>query len=147
MNYEVQTYKNGKWAISSVQDDKDEGIYEAQRLLQSKRTSSVRVVWEIFDESNDTYRMKVVFRRSRKCSEELSSEGVKGASVEGEGERTAKKWAKLEDIPLMDRMVKAVNKGVTVFLGSVVFLILKFTVIIGLGVWLLVAINNLAEKL
>jgi hypothetical protein len=147
MNYEVQTYKNGKWAISSVQDDKDEGIYEAQRLLQSKRTSSVRVVWEIFDEPNDTYRMKVVFRRSRKCSEELSSEGVKSASVEGEGERTAKKWAKLEDIPLMDRMVKAVNKGVTVFPGSVVFLILKFTVIIGLGVWLLVAINNLAEKL
>jgi hypothetical protein len=145
MNYEVQTYKNGKWAISSVQDDKDEGIYEAQRLLQSKRTSSVRVVWEIFDESNDTYRMKVVFRRSRKCSEELSSEGVKSASVEGE--RTAKKRAKLENIPLMDRMVRAVNKGVTVFLGSVVFLILKFTVIIGLGVWLLVAMNNLAEKL
>ena len=47
----------------------------------------------------------------------------------------------------MDRMVKAVNKGITAFLGSVVFLILKFTVIIGLGVWLLVATNNLAEKL
>ena len=147
MNYEVQTYKNGKWAISSVQDDKDEGIYEAQRLFQSKRTSSVRVVWEIFDESNDTYRMKVVFRRSRKDSEELSSGTSKSASVEGGGERTAKKRVKLEDIPLMDRMVKAVNKGVTAFLGSVVFLILKFTVIIGLGVWLLVATNNLAEKL
>ena len=147
MNYEVQTYKNGKWAISSVQDDKDEGIYEAQRLLQSKRTSSVRVVWEIFDEFNDTYRMKVVFRRSRKDSEELSSGAAKSASVEGGGERTAKKRVKLEDIPLMDRMVKAVNKGVTAFLGSVVFLILKFTVIIGLGVWLLVAMNNLAEKL
>ena len=147
MNYEVQTYKNGKWAISSVQDDKDEGIYEAQRLLQSKRTSSVRVVWEIFDEPNDTYRMKVVFRRSRKDSEELSSGAAKSASVEGGGERTAKKRVKLEDIPLMDRMVKAVNKGITAFLGSVVFLILKFTVIIGLGVWLLVATNNLAEKL
>ena len=147
MNYEVQTYKNGKWAISSVQDDKDEGIYEAQRLLQSKRTSSVRVVWEIFDESNDTYKMKVVFRRSRKDSEELSSGAAKSASVEGGGERTAKKRVKLEDIPLMDRMVKAVNKGVTAFLGSVVFLILKFTVIIGFGVWLLVAVNNLVEKL
>jgi hypothetical protein len=147
MNYEVQTYKNGKWAISSVQDDKDEGIYEAQRLFQSKRTSSVRVVWEIFDESNDTYRMKVVFRRSCKGSEELSSGVAKSASVEGGGERTAKKRVKLEGIPLMDRMVKAVNKGVTAFPGSVVFLILKFTVIIGLGVWLLVAMNNLAEKL
>ena len=147
MNYEVQTYKNGKWAISSVQDDKDEGIYEAQRLLQSKRTSSVRVVWEIFDESNDTYRMKVVFRRSRKGSEELSSGAANSASVEGGGERTAEKRVKLEGILLMDRMVKAVNKGVTVFLDSVVFLILKFTVIIGLSVWLLVAMNNLAEKL
>ena len=147
MNYEVQTYKNGKWAISSIQDDKDEGIYEAQRLLQSKRTSSVRVVWEIFDESNDTYRMKVVFRRSRKDSEELSSEGVENARVESGGERTEKKRVKLEDIPLMDRMVKAVHKGVAVFSGSLVFLILKFTVIIGLGVWLLVAMNNLAEKL
>ena len=131
MNYEVQTYKNGKWAISSVQDDKDEGIYEAQRLLQSKRTSSVRVVWEIFDESNDTYRMKVVFRRSRKGSEELSSGAAKSASVEGGSERTAEKRVKLEGILLMDRMVKAVNKGVTVFLDSVVFLILKFIVIIG----------------
>ena len=147
MNYEVQTYKNGKWAISSVQDDKDEGIYEAQRLLQSKRTSSVRVVWEIFDEPNDTYRMKVVFRRSRKGSEELSSGVAKSASVEGGGERTAKKLVKLEGIPLMDRMVKAVNKGVTAFPSSVVFLILKFTVIIGLGVWFLVAMSNLAEKL
>lgn len=77
MNYEVQTYKNGKWVISSVQDDKDEGIYEAQRLIQNKRTSAVRVVQEVFDESNDTYRMKVVFRRSRKGSEESSPEGAK----------------------------------------------------------------------
>ncbi len=65
MNYEVQTYKNGKWVISSVQDDKDEGVYEAQRLIQNKRTSAVRVVQEVFDESNNTYRMKVVFRSSK----------------------------------------------------------------------------------
>ncbi|MBL6936063.1 MAG: hypothetical protein ISR48_11690 [Alphaproteobacteria bacterium] len=142
MNYEVQTYKNGKWVISSVQDDKDEGIYEAQRLIQNKRTSAVRVVQEVFDESNDTYRMKVVFRRSRKGSEESSPEGAKS-----EGERKHKKRVKPEDIPLMERITTAVNKGVTAFLSSMVFLILKFTVIIGLGIWLLVTMNDLAEKL
>lgn len=142
MNYEVQTYKNGKWIISSVQDDMDEGIYEAQRLLQNKRNSAVRVVQEIFNEDNDTYRMKVVFRRSRKGSEESSSEGAKG-----DGERTKKKRVKPKDIPLMTRMVTAINKGVTAFIHSTVFLILKFAVIIGLGVWLLVTMNDLADKL
>lgn len=65
MSFEVQTYKNGNWDISTVLEDKNSAIAEAQRLLESKVHTSVKVVEEVLDEASGQYRSKVVFRREK----------------------------------------------------------------------------------
>ncbi len=137
-NYEVQSHKNGQWVIASVQDDQDEAIYEAQRLLQGKRTTSVRVVQEIYDSNSDSYRMKVVFRRAR-ASETTDS---------GESDTTKKKKAaKPKELSTFRKFSRDAKITFRSFIGSVPFLIIKFAVIIGLGIWLLVSLQEVAEKL
>lgn len=58
MSYEVQADKNGKWVIESVQSDEDAAVYDAQLLLRGKSTMSVRVVQEIYNPNDDSYRIK-----------------------------------------------------------------------------------------
>ena len=89
MTFEVQTYKNGSWTIASVEEDKDAAIYEAQRLLKGKRTTAARVVQELYDEQNDSYRMKVIFKRSR--TEEIAPSGgpAKAERQRGGGKKHA----------------------------------------------------------
>ncbi|MBT4769286.1 MAG: hypothetical protein HOO00_01990 [Rhodospirillaceae bacterium] len=137
-NYEVQSHKNGQWVIASVQDDQDEAIYEAQRLLQGKRTTSVRVVQEIYDANSDTYRMKVIFRRAR--ASETSDGGA------GDGTKK-KKVARPKELSTFGKFSRDTKISFRAFIGSVPFLIIKFAVIIGLGIWLLVSLQEVAEKL
>ena len=64
MSFEVRSYRNGNWDISTVLEDKNSAIAEAQRLFQRKTHTSVRGVEEIYDEVNDSYCSKVIFPRA-----------------------------------------------------------------------------------
>lgn len=136
-SFEVQSHKQGSWTISSVQGDKDTAIYEAQRLLQSRRTTSVRVVEEVYDEDSDTYRMKVIFKRSRTATT------VKKKPEEEE--KTADE--KAVELGFFAKLKISFRNAWHGFANSIFFLVLKFAVIIGLGLWLLIVMNDLAKIL
>lgn len=137
-SYEVQSHKQGSWTISSVQGDKDSAIFEAQRLLQSRRTVSVRVVEEIYDENNDTYRMKVIFKRSR-------STGLRGKEKKPEEEK-APVGEKAEP-GFFEKLKVTIRDSYHAFVNSIFFVVLKFAIIIGLGLWLLIVMSDLAKVL
>ena len=147
MSYEVQANKNGKWVIESVQPDEDAAVYDAQLLLRGKSTMSVRVVKEIYNPNDDSYRTKVVFRRSREVAD--------ADSVEDEEEEKKGHKAKLErDSTLWEdvkhnvkEVVDAVHEKVTAFLGSIYYQVFKLVLIVGIGIFLLMPLQDLAAKL
>ena len=111
---------------------------------------SVRVVQEIYNPNDDSYRIKVVFRRSREVAE--------ADSVEDEDEEKKKKKghkAKLErDSTLWEDLqynvkeaVDTVHGWITVFVESIYYQVFKFVLIVGVGIYLLVTLQDLAEKL
>jgi hypothetical protein len=49
--FETHTYHSGKWKINSGFDDRDLAMFEAQRMDESGRDNSIRVVEKIYVES------------------------------------------------------------------------------------------------
>ena len=150
MSYEVQADKNGKWVIESVQPDEDAAVYDAQLLLRGKSTMSVRVVQEIYNPNDDSYRIKVVFRRSREVAEADSvgdedEEKKKKKGHKAKLERDSTLW---EDLQYnVKEAVDTVHGWITVFVESIYYQVFKFVLIVGVGIYLLVTLQDLAEKL
>lgn len=63
--FEIHTFRDGKWKIDSVFDDKDLAIYEAQRMEKGGRFSAVRVVQEIYDEETQRTTVRTVYRTTK----------------------------------------------------------------------------------
>jgi hypothetical protein len=63
--YEIHTFAAGKWKIDSVFDDRDLAIFEATRMEESGRHSSIRVIEEEFDESTQKTRIRTIYRGSK----------------------------------------------------------------------------------
>jgi len=146
MSFEVQSRRGNSWVIEAVHDGEDEAVFDAQRLLQARRISSVRVVHETFDAASDSFKSKVIFRRERKAEP---------AAVEDEAEKSPEHKAKMaREIGLYEGLwldikafFKKLEKGLRAFFASTLFLVIKFIIIIGLGVWLLLLLRGVVEKL
>lgn len=67
--FEIHTYRDGKWRIDSMFDDRDIAVYEAERMDSSGRYSSVRVIEEIYDEERDEARTRTIYRGQRAAQE------------------------------------------------------------------------------
>ncbi len=63
--YEIHTFRNGRWKIDSVFDDKELALFEAHRMDGSGRFSGVRVVEEAFDENDNKTSARTIFRGSK----------------------------------------------------------------------------------
>lgn len=63
VSYEVYAHKGGNWNIDSVYDDKAEAMYEAKQLLESRHSTGVKVIEEIFDDETGDSRSKVIFQQ------------------------------------------------------------------------------------
>lgn len=63
--FEIHTFRDGKWKIDSVFDDKDLAIYEAQRMEKGGRFSAVRVVQETYDEETQKTGTRTVYRTTK----------------------------------------------------------------------------------
>lgn len=61
-SFELQTFREGKWKIDSVFDDRTYAIDEAKRLDASTRYSGVRVVEENYDEATNGVTSRTLFR-------------------------------------------------------------------------------------
>jgi hypothetical protein len=75
--FEIHTFRDGKWKIDSVFDDKELAIYEAQRMDKGGRFSAVRVVQETYDEETQRTSIRTVYRTTK----------VDRINVEGERRR------------------------------------------------------------
>ena len=144
--FEIQSFSGGQWTIETVANDRDSAIFEAQRLLQGKRIRSVRVVQEIYDAASDSYRMKVIFRREREAG------GMVGNASEKQEAALARRGGKApgeeeDGRGFFTRFFQGINQSLSAFVSSVAFIIIKFTIIVGLGIWLLLILNDLAKKL
>lgn len=63
--FEIHTYQSGKWKIDSVFDDRDLAMFEAQRMDESGRYTSIRVVEEIYVESTQETKTRTIYRGSK----------------------------------------------------------------------------------
>lgn len=63
--FEIHTYQSGKWKIDSVFDDRDLAMFEAQRMDESGRYTSIRVVEEIYVEATQETKTRTIYRGSK----------------------------------------------------------------------------------
>ncbi|MDA1326654.1 MAG: hypothetical protein O3C34_18175 [Proteobacteria bacterium] len=60
--FEIHTFRDGQWKVDSVFDDRELAIFEAKKVDQNRRYSSVKVVEENYDEASDKTTIRTVFR-------------------------------------------------------------------------------------
>jgi hypothetical protein len=60
--FEIQTFKDGKWKLDSVFDDRELALFEAKRVNEGTRHSGVKVVEEIWDEVTNETTIRTLFR-------------------------------------------------------------------------------------
>ncbi|MCW8862651.1 MAG: hypothetical protein OQK07_09545 [Rhodospirillales bacterium] len=88
VSYEVQSYRDGKWMIDSVYDEKEMAMYVARDLLDSPRHKMVQVLEEAYDESSGEFISKVIFSRKREIDRTSKKPAVKKQSIERIGKTT-----------------------------------------------------------
>ena len=60
--FEIHIFREGKWKIDSVFDDRELAIFDAERMYAGGRYSGIRVIEEIFDENTGETRTRTVFK-------------------------------------------------------------------------------------
>ncbi len=89
--FEIHTFRNGRWKIDSIFDDKELALFEAQRMDGSGRYLGVRVVEEAFDENDRKTSARTIFRGTKAAqSNEKALKAKSRAREEVEIERRRK---------------------------------------------------------
>ena len=60
--YEIHTYKDGKWKMDSVFDDRELAVFEAKKITEGSRYSGVKVIEENYDELTNLTTTRTLFR-------------------------------------------------------------------------------------
>lgn len=60
--YEIHTYKDGKWKMDSVFDDRELAVFEAKKITEGSRYSGVKVIEENYDELTNMTTTRTLFR-------------------------------------------------------------------------------------
>ena len=61
-SYEIQTFKDGKWRLDSIFDDRELAFFEAKRIDEGKRYAGVKVIEEYWDEASNLTATRTLFR-------------------------------------------------------------------------------------
>ncbi len=61
-SYEIQTFKDGKWRLDSIFDDRELAIFEAKKIDEGTRYAGVKVVEENWDEASNQTTVRTLFR-------------------------------------------------------------------------------------
>lgn len=67
--FEIQTYREGRWKIDAVFDDRELALFEAKRMDDGNRFSGVRVIEETYEEASDKTTSRTIFRGGRAQSQ------------------------------------------------------------------------------
>jgi len=79
VTYEVRTLKDGRWMTDFRSADRDEAIHQARELVAARHFHEIRVVSEVFSESEKTFRERVLFKHRRHNVPQRSSKKPKTA--------------------------------------------------------------------
>ena len=60
-SYELQTYRNGKWTIRDVFNQKDIALFEAKRCVEEYRYPGVRVIEENYRAATNNNTVRTIF--------------------------------------------------------------------------------------
>ena len=60
--FEIHTFKDGKWKMDSVFDDRELAIFEARKISEGSRYAGVKVVEENYDETTNLTTTRTLFR-------------------------------------------------------------------------------------
>ena len=60
--YELHTFREGRWSMDSVFDDRDLALNEAHRADESRRYAGIRIIEEKHDEETNETTTRVIFR-------------------------------------------------------------------------------------
>jgi hypothetical protein len=113
--YEIHTFKDGKWHIDSLFDDRSIALSEAERMDQSGRYLRLRVVEEIYDESAHKATQKTIYRGAKYMQEQADRiDQAKKTRFQPRGGNDE------DHVPLRVRGAAAVKKKPGSMLGVVV---------------------------
>lgn len=73
--FEIHIFREGKWKIDSVFDDRELAIFDAERMYAGGRYSGIRVIEEIFDENTGETRTRTVFKGA--ASDDNNAKSIK----------------------------------------------------------------------
>jgi hypothetical protein len=65
IGFEIHTYKDGRWRIDSIFDDREIAVFEARRIDESKRYGGVLVIEETYDDAANRSTWRTIFRGGR----------------------------------------------------------------------------------
>ncbi len=64
-SYEVHVFSQGQWKVDSMYDNREIALFEAQRLVDGRYCSGVRVREERFLHHTGTYATRSIFRKTK----------------------------------------------------------------------------------
>ena len=123
-SFELQIYKDGKWKMDSVFDDRTCAIDEARKADESNRNAGVRVIEENYDEASNLTTTRTLFRggvaRGQKAQNPVSKAKVnsKGGIGQEPDHKDRRKRHSKKTFPLVPVLVLLV-----VILGGLVVLL------------------------
>ena len=60
--FEIYTYRESKWKMDSVFDDRELAMYEAKKIAEGSRFSGVKVIEENYDETTNLTTTQTLYR-------------------------------------------------------------------------------------
>ena len=95
--FEIHIFREGKWKIDSVFDDRELAIFDAERMYAGGRYSGIRVIEEIFDENTGETRSRTLF---------------KGAASDNHNAKSIKSQTGVHKNAMADRKQRTITKTV-----------------------------------
>jgi len=127
--FEIHTFRDGKWRVDSVFDDRELAVHEARKVEANGRYAAVRVIEETYDEASDLTTTRTIFRGKKKAAKSeaqkltakksVGADHRAGAEREHNGKPRARPTEKKSTsfaVPVLILLL-LVMTGITVMLG------------------------------
>jgi hypothetical protein len=88
ISFEAQIRSKREWRVMGIFADRDEAVFELNRLLESRRTTAVRVLQLVFTEGDGAIKERTVYRAS--CIDEENGRAARPALDERERRRRSR---------------------------------------------------------
>ncbi len=141
--FEIHIFRDGRWKIDSVFDDRENAIFDAERMYAGGRYSGIRVIEEIFDEDTGKTRSRTIFKGAASDNHNAKSiksqTGVHKNAMADRKQRTIKKTVRR-------KRAKKIAKPKQTRIGLLKILLMLAALVLG-GIGMLVGLRYFQEIL